>query len=166
MENPFFLHPQQLQRLWKDLRGSINSNMPTAQQLHTVVDFWRLAPISQPYLDYVDSSTWPDPWSLIDSKLIDPNVVALGMFYTLLLSEDQSWRSDRLKLAMIRNRTDCWERLICVVDQRWLLNYNYNRIVDGREETADLHCMHIYKYDLHKRNIVEILADEQALYHV
>ena len=165
MENHFLLHPQQLQRLWKDLRGSITDELSTTQQLQMVVNFWCMAPISRPYLDYVDISTWPDPWTLIDSKLIDPNVVALGMFYTLLLSEDKSWRADRLKLAMIRNRTDCWERLICVVDERWLLNYTYNRVVDSREEPADLHAMHIYKYDLHKRNIIEIFADEQVLYH-
>ena len=89
LDNPFLLHPQHLQKRWKDLRKSISSLTSDLEKLQAVSAFWNLAPISRPYLDYLNSSTWPDAWSLVDTKLLDTNTLALGMFYTLLFSDDK-----------------------------------------------------------------------------
>jgi hypothetical protein len=155
MHNPFLLHPQQLRQYWKDMRKSFNAADGIETQLKTVSDFWNKAPTSRPYLDCLDTGTWPDAWLLIESKLLDHNTLGLGMFYTLLLSESKQWTADRLKLVWLRNQTESWERLVCVVDDRWLLNYDRDSIVDAYA-LPDMLCMHTYKYDLHKRRIVEI----------
>jgi len=153
--NPFLLHPQQLQQQWKDLRKSISCDISDIEKLQQVVDFWKLAPISSPYLDYLNVHTWPDAWSLVDFKLLDINTVALGMFYTLLFSNDRVWTTDRLVLALIKNERESWERLVCIVDGSWLLNYDCDRVVDAKNYT-DMFFMHMYKYNLHKRCLYEI----------
>ena len=154
MHNPFLLHPQQLQKTWKDLRAEISTDLSLSQKLSLVQKFWNHAPIGSPFLDYLDTGSWPDPWNLIDAKHLDINSVALGMFYTLLLSDDRSWTADRLTLLLIRNGEQCWERLVCMVDDRWLLNYDRQAVVDA-SEMPNITCLHTYKYDRHKRKIVE-----------
>jgi hypothetical protein len=155
MHNPFLLHPQQLRQIWKDIRKSLDPAAETVVQLKTVSDFWNRAPTSSPYLDCLDTSSWPDAWILIESKLFDHNTLALGMFYTLLLSDTKQFTADRLKLVWLRNNAESWERLVCIVDDRWLLNYDRENVVDTYL-LPDMLCMHTYKYDLHKRRIIEI----------
>jgi hypothetical protein len=154
MHNPFLLHPQQLQKTWKDLRAEISTDMSLSQKLSLIQKFWNQAPIGSPFLDYLDTGSWPDPWTLIDSKNLDINSTALGMFYTLLLSDDKTWTGDRLRLLLLRNRQQCWERLVCEIDHRWLLNYDRHRVVDATE-ISDITCLHTYKYDMHRRRIAE-----------
>ena len=164
IDNPFLLHPQQLQKYWKDLRKSISDNSADLAKLNAVSEFWNRAPISSPYLDYLNTATWPDAWSLVDTKLLDTNTLALGMFYTLLLSDDKVWTANRLMLAMLRNKKESWERLVCVVDGRWLLNYDRDQIIDGYE-IADMCFMHMYKYNLHVRGFYEIDSSQLKLHY-
>jgi hypothetical protein len=120
-----------------------------------IADFWNQAPTSKPYLDYLDPEAWPDPWMLLDSKMLDKNSLSLGMFYTILLCEDAGIKNMNVKLAMMRQPNISWEGLVCMVDGQWIMGYDNNSIVD-MYSIPDLRVMHTYKYDLRKRCITEI----------
>lgn len=162
MHNPFLLHPQQLRQLWKDLRKTLIISDDLDKQLQAVSDFWNQSPISKPYLDYLAPRSWPDAWTLLDTKLLDKNSLSLGMFYTLLLCEHGQFGLDRLLLAMMRQPSQAWEGLVCVVDSRWILGYDMDMVCD-LDAIPDMHVMHIYKYDLQKRCIKEIPTHSSQL---
>ena len=155
MHNPFLLHPQQLRQCWKDLRTSPDGSTDLIKHLQAISDFWNQAPIIKPYLDYLDPGAWPDPWTLLDSKLLDKNSLSLGMFYTILLCNDANIKNIRVTLSMMRQPSISWEGLVCVIDDRWIMGYDNNAVVD-LYSIPDLRVMHTYKYDLRKRCIQEI----------
>ena len=155
MHNPFLSHPQQLRQFWKDLRSSSDDSGDIFSQLKAISDFWNQAPISKPYLEYLDPEAWPDPWTLLESKLLDKNSLSLGMFYTILLSNNSRIKTLGVTLAMMRQPNISWEGLVCVVDGQWLMGYDNNTIVD-MYSIPDLRVMHTYKYDLRKRCVTEI----------
>jgi len=158
MHNPFLLHPQQLRQQWKDLRVSV-SNIPTLlTQLQTVSAFWNQAPTGKPYLDYLAPQQWPDAWMLLENKMFDRNSLSLGMFYTLLLCDNKHFTPDRLQLAMIRQPSQYWEGLVCIVDNQLVIGYDRDKVCH-LTELQDVRVMHMYKYDLQKRYIKEISAE-------
>ena len=155
MHNPFLSHPQQLRQCWKDIRSSLDGSINLINQLQLIADFWNQAPISKPYLDYLDPESWPDPWTLLDSKQLDKNSLSLGMFYTILLSSNERIKNIDISLAMMRQPNISWEGLVCVVNGQWIMGYDNNAVVD-LYSIPDLRVMHTYKYDLRKRCIIEI----------
>jgi len=163
MHNPFLLHPQQLRQSWKDIRTACDGSMDLISQLQLVSDFWNKAPTSRPFLDYLDTSAWPDPWTLLDSRVLDSNSLSLGMFYTLLLSSDHRVDENNLRLCMMRQPNISWEGMVCMVDDRYLMGYDRLNVVDI-SLIPDLLVMHTYKYDLRKRCIVEILQSARQLH--
>ena len=139
-------------------------DVPISAQLTTVSDFWNQAPISKPYLDCLDTESWPDAWSLIDNRILDANTVSLGMFYTLLFCEDRRWTADRLRLAMLRQPLLAWEGLVCLADDQWMIGYDRRGVTD-LQSIPGLLCMHTYKYDLRKRCVIEIREYSTGSYH-
>ena len=145
---------QQLQRQWRALRHDIATDRPAEQVLQMVVDWWNQVPIGNDSLNYLAPANWPDPWLLLDCGNMDRNTTALGMCWTLLLSDDAVWTADRLQLLLLRNRTESWERLVLVVDNQWVLNHDRQgptHITD----IQDIVCMHSYVYDMHKRRFLD-----------
>lgn len=69
---------------WRKIRDNLtDSNSP----YHYVLDVWKRAPLVNPYLDPTDFGSWPDPWHLILDNRYDELALALGIVYTLGLSE-------------------------------------------------------------------------------
>lgn len=160
MDNPFLAHPRQLQQIWKDLRRSV-ADMPLMHdKLTTVCDFWQRAPLSKPYIDYLLPNTWPDPWCILDTRLLDESTVSIGIFYTLLLSGDPALSADNLRLCLVRNHHEHWERLVCIVQERYVLNQRMHEITD-RASLLDMYILHSYTYNLHTKKMVETVASHQ-----
>ena len=120
--------------------------------------FWNQAPISKPFLDYLDPASWPDPWMLLESKLFDRNSISLGIFWTMQLD---SPRATDLKLAMLRQPKQAWEGLVCVIDDQWVVGYDREQVWNFAD-IKDVQVMHVYKYDLQKRCIKEISVNSMA----
>ena len=163
MHNPFLLHPKELRQSWKDLRASLDGFTDLVKQLQLVSDFWNQAPIGKPYLNYLDPESWPDPWLLIDSKILDRNSLSLGMFYTIMLANN-AVKNKNIKLAMIRQPSISWEGLVCTVDDSWIIGYDRDKVCNI-DSIPDMLVMHMYKYDLHKRCVTEIKLFNSSSYH-
>lgn len=71
--------------VWKKFRLSLNT-LSLEDALQSTVDFWDRCPFTPHYLDIDDSSSWPDPWTLIYENYYCDLAKALGIVYTLHLT--------------------------------------------------------------------------------
>lgn len=69
---------------WRKIRNTIN-NIDDPYQF--VLEVWKQAPLVNQYLNPNEPNLWPDPWHLILDNRYDDLALALGIVYTLGLSE-------------------------------------------------------------------------------
>ena len=79
------LSPSQRLESWRRLREQV-SNLELAPALEICAQNWCSAPEAAWYLDPEDVNNWPDPWTLIQDNYYCPLAKALGMLYTIHLS--------------------------------------------------------------------------------
>lgn len=147
MSNPFILNKKLLLESWKSLRESLNNNATDYTQLYYVVKFWSQAPLHKSILDWDKPDTWPDPWRFVHDSRFDESSVALGMFYTLILGNDERWNANRLQLMLIKDTDISIQKIVLEVDSKWLLNYEYNTIFDKKKLKNNFFVQNIYKFD-------------------
>jgi hypothetical protein len=153
MDNPFLLHPRDLRKRWRDLRRQLLPNKSDAWHLDAVLSFWNMAPTTRQSLNYHDPHTWPDPWTMIDSKEFDQNSIGLGCFYTLVLSDDARW-TDRVQLGLYRDHDRSMEGLCCIADKRWLLGMGCLEKADILEYNS-LRFMSLYCWNPATRSLID-----------
>ena len=108
---------------WKRFRDSLeDSDTP----FEDVAIFWSHAPFVEPYLDPHNSSKWPDPWHLVLDLRLDNLAIALGMLYTIKLTQRFSGIRCEIYMSMLpgKNSPEYW----LVVDNR-VLNCEYRSVV-------------------------------------
>lgn len=126
----FLTQPKQLLKSWKDLRERLTVTKSDDEHLRLVIDFWNHAPIGPRSINWDQPTQWPDPWQLIHDREFDESSIAIGMFYTLLLAEDQRWDPSRLQLVLINDTDQKIQRLVLLVDRRLVLNLDYGSIIN------------------------------------
>jgi len=135
--------PSHLMKTWKSLRTKLTTDLTDYQQLENVLNFWSNAPISTITSDWNDAESWIEPWTFIHNNKFDESSRAVGMFFSLLLSHDGRWTTDRLSLVCITNQTITTPRIILEIDNRLILNLEYRAVVD--------HCTSSPNYTIHTR---------------
>lgn len=109
---------------WREFRDSLEqSNNP----FNDVAEFWSKAPFVSSYLNPKDPSIWPDPWHLILDNRLDDLAIALGMLYTLSLT--QRFKDSHFEILELDN-TEKERHYILVVDNNSILNLEYNAVVE------------------------------------
>ena len=147
MVDTFTNGSQHLMHAWKRLRSELSSDLSDRDHLSMVTDFWSHSPISSRTLGWNDPASWPDAWSLMHLADFDESSVALSMFYTLSLSNDQRWNDGRLSLILIKDLVREIQRLVLMVDQKWILNLEYNTILDACAPMPGFTVQQRYSYD-------------------
>jgi len=71
---------------WKSFRRHIGT-LSLEQALAECQEFWQSAPFTPYYLDHTELDKWPDPWQLVYENYYCDLAKALGIVYTLYLSE-------------------------------------------------------------------------------
>lgn len=122
--NPFLMSTQERLSQWKLVRTEIKSK-PDLEQLQTIADFWAKAPLSTMAYDPEALDTYPTPWDMINENDWCQNSVAVGMDFTLRLS---GWSADRLQILMLRDYDRSIQKLVVLVDGKYLLNYEYGSV--------------------------------------
>jgi hypothetical protein len=75
---------------WRDIRDQLNFDIDPIQ---TAIDFWNVIPKSVRNIDPYDSTTWPDPWQMIEENVYCEYTTTLAIGYTLMLTEKfKDWR--------------------------------------------------------------------------
>jgi|TARA_B110000503_G_C7153199_1_gene416107 hypothetical protein len=120
------LMPKERLAEWKAFRTELNEldDISDEDFLQTLVDWWRLAPLSNRVIDPYSSEEWPNPWDLLWHGLYDENVIALGMAYTLELCD---WSCD---ILLVQDAGKSKVGLVIRLDNEYVLNHNYG-IVDN-----------------------------------
>ena len=108
---------------WRNFRKSLNTQN-TLEVCQTVVDWWKMAPLSSMTIDPVDSDTWPTPWEMLHSGDFCENSLALGMSYTIYYAND----SISNELLFIIDRERSIQRLCVAIDNKYLLNLEHATI--------------------------------------
>ena len=112
-------------KIWLEFRDKINS-LPLDLALKETAHLWSYAPFVNYHLDSDDISQWPDPWQLLHENEYCNLSIALGMFYTVCLSNHQI---DSCKLQVISDSKGDYFNIV-VVNNQYVLNYNFDEIVN------------------------------------
>tara|TARA_R110000744_G_scaffold180110_1_gene299123 strand:+ start:1794 stop:2234 length:441 start_codon:yes stop_codon:yes gene_type:complete len=120
------LMPKERLTEWKAFRTELFNldDKSNAEYLQTLVDWWRLAPLSNRVIDPYNSEEWPNPWDLLWNGLYDENVIALGMAYTLELCE---WSCD---ILLVQDAVHSQVGLVIRLNDTYILNHNYGIVDD------------------------------------
>jgi hypothetical protein len=121
----FDKHGNQRLTEWKQFRDSLEvSNTP----LEDVAEFWSRAPFVSPYLNPGNPSEWPDPWHLVLDLRLDDLAIALGMLYTIKLTQRFMGTNCEIHTSMSPSEKD--PRYFLIVDGRYVLNLEYKNVVE------------------------------------
>lgn len=125
MTNVFILDYETRLRAWATLREKI-PQLPIDQRCVEIDNFWQRVPLMTHYLhtDYIND--WPDPWQLISDNLYCYYGRALGMIYTLILSDT---KNIELVEAIDDNSNEVV--LVLVDDAKYVLNYWPDTVVNN-----------------------------------
>lgn len=125
-------HAQRLER-WKSLRTQM-SGLDIQSALHSCTEFWAPAPFVPWYLDPEYPDAWPDPWTLIQENYYCSLAKALGMLYTVHLSEHG--RHVNLCLRRYhRKDTDSLYNLVWIDEGKYVLNSDDVGVLNNKHIT-------------------------------
>ena len=110
---------------WKKFREELENN---GSPLESVVDLWRKAPFVNPFININDPASWPDPWKLIIDGKFDYFGIALGMLYTVKLT--QRFLNVECEIYKSISNNDKDLQFIIVVDNSKILNWNEKNVED------------------------------------
>jgi len=134
----FDLSPQDRIHFWRSFRADL-TKMETEPALKQVAELWAKCPTTSGYLDYADCTDWPDPWTLVNNNHYCDIAVALGMFYTIYLSEILD--NTTLKIVIYKDKTNF---VNSVQNSKYALNINYRQVVNTTSIPKDLECLNVY----------------------
>lgn len=112
---------------WRAFRYSL-IGLEIEEQLAKVVEYWSVVPIVTFFLDFDNPESWPTPWELIYKGIFCPSGIAYLMLKSLELVKDSEWSDNDLKLFLIKDLDKQETFLILVVQDKYALNYNHNKV--------------------------------------
>ena len=115
--------PRERLSLWRQFRKGLDTN-DTEQVCKTVVEWWKMAPLSSMTINPVESSAWPTPWEMLHSGDFCENSLALGMSYTIYYANEKIPN----ELLYITDRNNSTQQLCVWIDNKYLLNYEHGGI--------------------------------------
>jgi hypothetical protein len=121
MMNPFLMSTKDRLNHWKDFRKSL-TDCSEIEQLQKVAEYWSHTPLQTIAYDIDAPDSWPSPWEMMSANDWCRNSIAIGMEFTLRLA---GWNADRLELKWILDRNTSVMALMVVIDEKWVLNYDW-----------------------------------------
>ena len=110
---------------WKKIRNQLEIG---DDPFLIVADVWSRAPFVSPYLDPRNPVEWPDPWHLILDGKFDELAIALGMLYTIKLTD--RFMENLCEIHTSMSQRESTPRFFLVVDNKHVLNYEPKTVVD------------------------------------
>jgi len=122
--------PEERLHEWKEFREKIGQ-LDLPQALRETSQLWSYAPYVTHYLDSIDITKWPDPWTLLHENYYCDLAKCLGMLYTLYLSNHFNKDIDTLEIRIykdLKNRDIV--NTVWVNNGKYILNLIFNEIVN------------------------------------
>jgi hypothetical protein len=121
---------------WKQFRKRLDT-LPLELALAECVSFWQHAPFTPYYLDHSDQTNWPDPWQLVYENYYCDLAKALGIVYTLHLSEHGKQLS--MSIKVYQDPITKGQYNLAWIDQgKYVLNFIANEIVNRTQIPKEL----------------------------
>lgn len=112
-------------RDWRQLRTRIQS-LTLAEQCVEIDRWWQQVPFVNHHLSWNDTSNWPDPWTLLSENTYCLLTRAVGMCYTLLMS-------DVTEIELVHaSDSQCEEHYLVLVESKYVLNYWPNTVLTNK----------------------------------
>ena len=100
---------------WVRLRQATPS-VEQSQQLMLINDWWFKAPIINHLINWENTQSWPTPWELLNNNGYCELARALGIVYTIMLTECLNYTD--LKIIQIKE-----DNLVLVDGGKYILNW-------------------------------------------
>lgn len=128
---------------WKNFREGLKF-LTLDECLIETSHLWSFAPFVNHYLDIDSCRNWPDPWSLLHENFYCDLAKTLGMFYTIALSEHGG---NKLSLSILQHKKKKDQINIVTVNDEWILNYEFNSVVNSKKVSKNYQCVYSYTID-------------------
>lgn len=128
------LLPSERLRCWQDFRKSI-SQKPFVEALQDTQHLWSYAPFVKYYLTTDHIEEWPDPWELLYDNCYCDLAKALGILYTLYLSDHRPSIDIRIYQDTSTRET---YNLVFVEQGKYVLNLVHDEVVNRKHVNKDL----------------------------
>ena len=102
---------------WKNLRLVIRG-LALAQACQEVDRWWQQAPLINHHLHWSDTDSWPDPWTMLSENTYCTLTRAIGMCYTLVMSDIYD-----VELVQARDANCEEHNLVIVGNAKYIINY-------------------------------------------
>lgn len=118
--------PSERLRFWHDFRKNI-SNKPLEEALKDAQHLWSYAPYVAHYLTTDHIENWPGPWELVYENYYCDLAKALGIVYTLYLSEHKP----NLEIRVYNDTSTKEQYNLVFVDKgKYVLNCVHDEVVN------------------------------------
>ena len=126
--------PSERLRFWHDFRKKI-SNQDLEQALKETTHLWSYAPYVAHYLTTDHIENWPGPWELIYENYYCDLAKALGIVYTLYLSDHKP----EIEIRIYTNPSTKDEyNLVFINKGKYVLNLVHDEVVNKKQIDKDL----------------------------
>lgn len=124
----FDLHGNDRLTFWKQFRNHLEvSEDPISETL----DLWKKAPIVSRYLNSFDPTSWPDPWHIVLDNKYDDLALALGILYTLQLTERFNDEKFEIHMSINDNKDD--QIFFLSIGENTVLNVSFRSVEDQKK---------------------------------
>ena len=131
--------PSERLRVWQDFRKSI-SEKSFEQALNDTQHLWSYAPYVAHYLTTDHIEEWPGPWELVYENHYCDLAKALGIIYTIQLSEHQT----NIEIRIYKDPSTMEPyNLVFVDDGKYVLNYLHDEVVNKAQIDKNLKLIKI-----------------------
>lgn len=124
---------------WKQFRDKLETSK---HPLEDVAELWGHAPFVGQYLDPNHPEQWPDPWQLVLDLRLDDLAIALGMLYTMKLTQRFIKTNCEIHKLMIPGKRQA--QYVLIVDHQHVLNHAC-RTVCSIKEIADIDASMVWQ---------------------
>lgn len=107
---------------WHHLRTNLK-DLPLEVAAHTVNDWWFRAPFVSHYLDYDNWKSWPTPWELLADNDFCDIARALGILYTITMSEHTEVKN----ISLVKTEND---NLVLINNGKYMLNWAPHKLLN------------------------------------
>jgi hypothetical protein len=144
--NPFQSTYNQRLREWKNLRLLIRGENLDIACVH-VDNWWQQAPLINHHFHPLDSDNWSDPWTILSENIYCTLTRAVGICYTLLMSDIVS-----VELVQARDQECTDHNLVIVGSAKYVLNYYPNSVLST--SLKDFEIERVLTLDSIKKHII------------
>ena len=129
-------------KVWKEFRKVIGS-LPFDDAVQQTVHLWSFAPFVNHYLDHSMPADWPTPWELVSDNTYDDLAKAVGMLYTLYLSDHG--RNHTFKILKVKASSGLETyNLVSIDDEKYILNFTFDEVISKEQVDTEMEILQTF----------------------